>query len=204
MLPGGSNIVTQGVEVVALRLSNLRCLRDGRELFNDLTLTLEPGQVCELMGPNGAGKSTLLRCIAGLYSEYEGELEVGPAQYLGHRVALNALLDVTANLRWYNALAASDADLEATLMTVGLAGYGPVPVGRLSAGQQRRVALARLLVVASTVWLLDEPYTALDHQGQQLVDAMIDAHCANGGVVLCATHQALGCRVDHRVALGGG
>ena len=185
-----------------LTLNQLRCLRDGRELFNDLSLQLSAGQTCMLLGPNGAGKSTLLRCVAGLYAEYDGEIVAAPNQYLGHKAALSPLLSVRQNLQWYAHLAASEVDLEAVLARVGLAGYDPVAVANLSAGQQRRVALARLLVVATPLWLLDEPYTALDVQGQRLVDTMIDEHCASGGSILCATHQDLGARVQQTLRLG--
>ncbi len=203
MLSGGADLVSQGVNADALlAFHDLRCLRDGRELFDGLSLELLPGQVCMLLGANGSGKSTLLRCVAGLYAEFDGTVHSTSAQYLGHRVALSPGLSVTRNLEWFAALAATDPDLDILLERVGMAGYGPVAVGNLSAGQQRRVALARLLVVAAPLWLLDEPYTALDSAGHALVDRMIDAHCAAGGAVLCATHQTLGCRVDHTLTLG--
>ena len=178
-----------------LRVESLRCEREGRVLFTDLNLTLAAGACAALTGPNGSGKSTLLRCVTGLYPDYEGNIEAAPAAYLGHRPAVSPSLTVLENLRWFAGLSSaatlSRDELIGRLDAVGLAGYEDVLCGRLSAGQQRRVALARLHLDESPLWLLDEPFTALDAGGQDLVRALLHAHRALGGAVLCATHQDL-------------
>ena len=182
-----------------LHVADLGCEREGRLLFSGLNLDLMAGACTALTGPNGSGKSTLLRCITGLYPDYEGQIESAPASYLGHRPGVSPGLTVMENLRWVAALsarpatpAAVDSTLIEHLERVGLAGYEDVLCGRLSAGQHRRVALARLCLDESPLWLLDEPFTALDLDGQDLVRALIAGQRANGGAVLCATHQDLG------------
>ncbi len=189
-----------------LRLASLGCEREGRVLFSDLNLSLGMGACAALTGPNGSGKSTLLRCITGLFPDYEGEIEAATSSYLGHRPAVSPSLSVLENLRWFAALtpglASSRAELIERLDAVGLAGYEDVLCGRLSAGQQRRVALARLRMDESPLWLLDEPFTALDADGQDLVRALIAEHRAQGGAVLCATHQDLGVPEAEALNLG--
>lgn len=192
-----------------LRCHELCCERDGRLLFDGLALALQPGEACELLGSNGSGKSTLLRCIAGLYPEYDGTIDCPSSVYFGHRLALNALLSVEENLAWYGALNGVETPatnqtmhIDSLLQQVGLPGYAPIPVAQLSAGQQRRVALARLLLAPAGLWLLDEPYTALDTDGQRLVDGLIERHLSQGGAVLCATHQALGISRKTTLTLG--
>jgi heme exporter protein A len=179
------------VSTPLLVADNLTCERDGRLLFQGLSFALRGGDIVELTGPNGSGKSTLLRCIAGLYPDYEGTIEAQPGLYLGHKLGLNGLLTATENLRWYRALSSGAGDIEAVLARVGMAGYERVPCQQLSAGQQRRVALARMLIGASPLWLLDEPMTALDGAGQRMVADLIRQHATQGGAVLCATHQPL-------------
>lgn len=189
-----------------LDVNGLGCVREGRRLFQDLNLTLSPGECVALIGPNGSGKSTLLRCIAGLYPDYEGTIEAAELSYLGHRPGVSPGLPVLENLRWYAALAGVHADepaLIARLDAVGLAGYEDVLCARLSAGQQRRVALARLGLDESPLWLLDEPFTALDTGGQGLVRQLMADHRARGGSVLCATHQDLGVSDAGLLELGG-
>lgn len=193
------------LQTALLHCQGLRCERDDRVLFADLELVLQSGEACELLGSNGSGKSTLLRCIAGLYPEFDGAIHCPSSVYFGHRLALNSLLSAQENLLWYGALSGVElqpVQIEALLDRVGLTGYAPVAVAQLSAGQQRRVALARLLLVPAGVWLLDEPYTALDTNGQQLVDRLLQQHLSNGGAVLCATHQALGLPGKRTLTLG--
>lgn len=187
-----------------LHVSNLACEREGRVLFSDLTFSLAAGDCVALTGPNGSGKSTLLRCITGLYPDYEGEIEAARTSYLGHRPGVSAGLTVLENLRWFSALSTdpSSAGLLDRLAAVGLAGYEDVLCGRLSAGQHRRVALVRLGLDESPLWLLDEPFTALDLNGQDLVRSLIAAHRARGGAVLCATHQDLGVPGADELRLG--
>lgn len=179
-----------------LQIRNLTCERDGRPLFADLNLHLAAGQLVELTGPNGSGKSTLLRCVTGLYPDYSGSIESAPFNYLGHKPGISPLLTAQQNLRWYAGLAGSPGTgnpvaVTAALERVGLAGYELSRCQNLSAGQQRRVALARLLVGASALWLLDEPFTALDSAGHALVRELLAEQLAQGGAVLCATHQPL-------------
>lgn len=184
--------------------------RDGVPVFQAVDLELSPGGVVELLGPNGSGKTTLLRCLAGLNVDFRGELHCRAAvAYAAHRSGLNPALTATENLAWYAALSTSEATstgtskishvgprgvadaLREALSRVGVEHTADSPCGQLSAGQQRRVMLARLLVDPATLWLLDEPLTALDQGGRALVGELIDGHRAAGGAVVCATHQRL-------------
>ncbi len=186
----------------------LACERDGDTLFSRVDLTVMPGDVVEVLGANGVGKSTLLRTLAGMSPDYVGEvlfrgvaLRTGSAAlsadllYVGHRTGLNAQLAPEENLAWYERMGggggATAARIESTLRTVGLLGYLGVPCGRLSAGQQRRVALARLLLTRASLWLLDEPSTALDSDGVALLECLLVAHRARGGASVIATHAQL-------------
>jgi heme exporter protein A len=180
---------------ILLRASALTCERDGRRLFQKLDLTIAAGDVMELRGPNGSGKTTLLRCLAGLTADYEGSVERRlPTAYCGHRGGLKGELTPLENLRWYAALAGDRADarsLRETLDAMGLEGYALTPCQQLSAGQQRRAALARLRLTRARLWLLDEPLTSLDEDGCALVRELLEAHRRNGGGAICATHTAL-------------
>ena len=196
-----------------LTLRNLGCARGGRPLFEGLNLHLHAGQCVEVHGPNGSGKSTLLRLVAGLFPDYEGSVEAAARFYLGHRPAVSALLSPRENLEWYEraaegngepALSRRKSAVQEALATVGLAAWSEIPCGRLSQGQQRRAGLARALVGAERLWLLDEPLTALDEQGRNLVGRLIAEHCAAGGAALCATHQSLGGADVSIIELGQG
>ena len=181
--------------------------RDGLPVFEAVDLELCSGGVVELLGPNGSGKTTLLRCLAGLNIDYCGELQCSTAvAYVAHRSGLNPALSAVENLAWYAALSTPDSDLETkqagtanspddalreSLSRVGVDHVADAPCGQLSAGQQRRVMLARLLVDPALLWLLDEPLTALDQAGRGLVEELIDGHRGAGGAVVCATHQRL-------------
>lgn len=175
-----------------LCIEGLGCERDGRRLFAGLNLELHGGDCLELRGPNGSGKSTLLRAAAGLFPDYTGTIEAAESLYLGHRPGISALLTAAENLRWYVALRPGDGDVTAALERVGMAGYERVACQAMSAGQQRRVGLARLVCCRAPLWLLDEPLTALDRAGAELVRGLIQDQLAAGGAVLCATHQPLG------------
>jgi heme exporter protein A len=181
--------------------------RDGLPVFEAVDLELRSGGVVELLGPNGSGKTTLLRCLAGLNIDFRGELQCRAAvAYVAHRSGLNPALSAVENLAWYAALSTSDTELETkqvgtassaddafreALSQVEVDHVADAPCGQLSAGQQRRVMLARLLVDPALLWLLDEPLTALDHAGRALVLELIDGHRGAGGAVVCATHQRL-------------
>lgn len=174
-----------------LDVRDFGCERDGRVLFDSLSIRLGPGECLELRGPNGSGKSTLLRAVAGLYPDFTGTIEAAESLYVGHRLGVSALLTAGENLRWYAALQPGGSPAAGALERVGMSGYERVACQHMSAGQQRRVALARLLVCSAPLWLLDEPLTALDRAGQSLVRDLIGEQCAAGGAVLCATHQPL-------------
>jgi heme exporter protein A len=178
-----------------LTATGLRCERDGRVLFDNLDLDVRDGDVVELTGPNGSGKTTLLRCLAGLTADFDGAVRhFGAFSYVGHRGGLNLQLTPLQNLRWSAAIEGTDATtstLSAMLDAVGLAGYELTPCQQLSAGQQRRAALARLQFRSARLWLLDEPLTALDEAGCALVRDLLERHRGAGGAAVCATHQSL-------------
>ena len=176
-----------------LQTSNLTCQRDGRTLFAKLNMRLDKGDYLELTGPNGSGKSTLLRCMAGLFVDYDGDIRVSDYQYLGHRLGISQVLTAGENLIWMAGLVGRDTTaINETLERVGLAGFADVLCSQMSAGQQRRVALARLLLCEAQVWLLDEPLTALDSAGVKLIQSLVADQRLHGCVV-CATHQSLEC-----------
>ncbi len=158
-------------------------------------MRLGPGDIVELRGANGSGKTTLLRCLAGLTSDFSGAIDRCTAfLYMGHRGGINGQLTPIENLEWYGALVGSAADgarMRDALDAVGLAGYARTPCGQLSAGQQRRVTLARLKLDAAALWLLDEPLTALDDDGCALVRSLLEQHRSRGGSAVCATHPPL-------------
>jgi len=193
-----------GADKALLQVDDLECVRDGRVLFSQLQLRLDPGQVVSLEGANGAGKSTLLRCIAGLYPDYSGEISSAPLLYCGHKPGMCGQLSTIENLRFLSHIDAPGAtpsdvglnraevnSLTEALESVGLAGYESVRCASLSAGQLRRVGLARLLVSRAPLWLLDEPLTALDKPGSRLLGRVLAQHVERGGSAVCATHQTL-------------
>jgi heme exporter protein A len=180
------------------------CLeRGGRELFRDLSFDVRPGHLVQVDGPNGAGKTSLLRILAGL-SRYgfEGRvLRYCPLLYLGHQSAVKALLTPRENLAWHVAgeSAYSDTQIEDALNRVGLYGYEDFPSHALSAGQHRRVNLARLYLSRSALWLLDEPFTAIDKGGVAELEKLLVEHVQHGGAVVMTSHQPL--RVAYEVKM---
>lgn len=189
-----------------LKVSGLCCRRDGRELFLELSFSLGAGDCVELLGPNGSGKSTLLRCVAGLYTDYAGAIDAAANLYAGHKLGLSPLLTAQENLEWYAGIGGDSAreptGISDALARVGMAGYEDVACRNMSAGQQRRVALARMLVGGRKLWLLDEPLTALDADGQALVRELMTEQLSGGGAVLCATHQPVGVPGTRQITLG--
>ena len=167
-------------------------------------MQLGAGEMIELRGPNGAGKSTLLRVMAGLFPDYTGELITVPLLYLGHKPGLAGALSPLENLAWYQRFDAPEPNerLVAVLAEVGLAGYEDVPCASLSAGQLRRVMLGRLRLARRSLWLLDEPLTALDDAGGALLRVTLEDHLAQGGGVVCATHQSVGIERARTITLG--
>ena len=190
-----------------LRVSGLAAVRDGRTLFRDLAVEVAGGEVLRIEGPNGAGKTTLLRILCGLDQDCEGVVGYPHADaggrpwredvlYLGHLPGLKPALTPTENLVWLASLRGLPPRLDAAtaLGRVGLTGYEKVPVAALSAGQRRRVALARLLVENARLWILDEPFTAIDRAGVVALEDMMAAHAAGGGAVVVTTHHSLALR----------
>lgn len=183
----------------------LTLLRGDRCLFQDLDFSLRPGGVLLIEGPNGSGKTSLLRAIAGFIEFETGEVQWhgkpirqqwqtfrSSTAWLSHRVGLKADLTIEQNLAFEAGMRAMQpARLPAVLATLGLESLSKLPLGVLSAGQQRRAALARVLLSSATLWMMDEPLTNLDAAGQSLVVESIGAHVAAGGACLAASHQPI-------------
>ena len=198
-----------------MRLSGLglRCVRGGREVFSGLEFWAASGEALAVVGANGVGKTSLLRLIAGLLHPAGGsiELEGGEAEltlseqahYLGHRDALKPALSVIENLAfWRDFLGGETSDAAQSLSRVGLGHATHLPAAFLSAGQRRRLSMARLLCVKRPIWLLDEPTSALDAAGQALFASLMREHLAGGGLIIAATHTPLG--IDARELRIGG
>lgn len=189
------------------------CVRGGREVFAGLDFEAASGEAVAVVGRNGSGKTSLLRLIAGLLVPAGGSiaLEGGDAEltlpeqchYLGHRDALKPALSVAENLSfWADFLGGERRDAAESLATVGLDHAPHLPAAFLSAGQRRRLSLARLLTVRRPVWLLDEPTTALDVAGQDMFGGLMRDHLGRGGLIIAATHAPLG--IDSRELRIGG
>lgn len=190
-----------------LAVSDLSCVRGERALFSGISFLVQPGEMLHVQGPNGSGKTSLLRMLCGLSAPEQGEIlwrnrslcTEGEAffasvAYLGHQNAIKDELSAVENLRVAAAIAGqevSDAEACRGLQAMGLAGKEDLQTKVLSQGQRRRVALARLLLSKSSLWLLDEPLAALDAAGVALVENMLDAHLMQGGMAVVTTHQTL-------------
>lgn len=180
----------------------LACRRGVRQLFENLDFTLESGRALIVTGANGTGKSSLLRLLAGLSAPAAGAVRLEGARepedfaedvhYLGHLDAHKAALSAEENLAfWRDVLGRPALSIAEALEEVGLGGLGRLPVAVLSAGQKRRLALARLLVSDRPLWLLDEPTTALDVAAQARFGVLARAHVEKGGLIVAATHAPL-------------
>jgi heme exporter protein A len=192
----------------------LACIRGGRTLFSGLSFTVEGGEALLLMGPNGAGKTTLIRAIAGLLAPNAGaiRLEDGEAErsvgeqchYVGHLNAVKSSLTVEENAAfWCRFLdEGARARTDRALSAFGLAHLGDIPAGYLSAGQKRRLGLARVLLAERPIWLLDEPTVSLDTAAQEMLRVAVDRHMAAGGLVVAATHAPLGFAKSRDLHLG--
>lgn len=192
-----------------LTARQLCCERDERVLFQNLSFELREGQILQIQGSNGSGKTTLLRILCGLNDNYLGELIwrgetmadnredfLGSLLYLGHRVGVNKILSPLENLRWTCNIhaATTDAQINQALAALGLRGYESTPCYTLSAGQQQRVSLARLMISHASLWVLDEPFTTLDISGVLDLEELMAKHVAAGGSVLVTTHHKLSVR----------
>ena len=201
-------------ELGAVKGETLALARGPRVLFRNLDFEISAGEVLSVEGPNGSGKTSLLRLLAGFLAPLAGRCVVRTAAgdvadpedrarfvgWLGHQDGLKAQLTPVEALRFFVAYYRA-GEIAPALERVGLGRLGSVPVQYFSAGQKKRLALARLAIAARPLWLLDEPLSSLDSDGRALVAGMITQHCASGGIVIAATHEPLGvaCR---RLMLG--
>ena len=189
-----------------LEIRNVTCIRDERVLFEQLSFTISDGELIQIQGQNGAGKTTLLRIIAGLGYADEGDIYWNGESikknredfhsdllFLGHHTGVKRELTAFENLAFYQSMHSNynEEVIWDALARVGLAGREDVTAGQLSAGQQRRVALARLWLSNHKLWVLDEPLTAIDKQGVKVLEQLFMSHAKQGGIVLLTTHQDL-------------
>ena len=186
----------------SLVIDKLECQRGYSQLFTNLCFQVNAQEVVRITGTNGSGKTSLLKILAGINTQEQGcvtfdqnvvksDAYQQEVFYLGHQAALSAELSSLENLEFLSALnqpVAREVLIQA-LEDIGLKGYAEDPCANLSAGQKRRVILASLFISKAKVWLLDEPFTALDPKGIKIVESRIAQHCANGGLCLFSTHQ---------------
>ena len=193
-----------------VQVENLFCERDERVLFEDLSFTASAGEVIQVEGQNGSGKTTLLRILSGLSNNFEGDIfwkgqPVAEVRddffrellYFGHHPGVKAVLTPEENLQWYAAMhpGVDGGLIDGALDKVGLCGYEDSPCHTLSAGQNRRVSLARLYLSHAKLWVLDEPFTAIDKKGVAEKEQLMLDHANRGGCVIFTTH--------HELAIGG-
>lgn len=189
-----------------LKIENLFCERDDRVLFESLNFEVNAGEVLQVEGQNGSGKTTLLRILSGLSRHFEGDIYWQGQSlddcaqdyresllYFGHQPGVKAVLTPRENLHWYASMhpAIDLAKLDYALEKVGLSGYEDSACHTLSAGQNRRVSLARLYLSSAPLWILDEPFTAIDKRGVAEKEVLIAAHAEQGGTVILTTHHEL-------------
>lgn len=197
-----------------LKGTNLTCERQRRLLFHSVSFELAAGEVLRIEGPNGSGKTTMLRMLCGLYVDFEGEVDWDLDHYplyIGHRTGVKDQLTAEENLGWLARLyagketnrEAGPADIRHALQEVGLRGFEDVRCDSLSEGQRKRVNLARLYLIRSAAWVLDEPFSAIDASGVEKLQRRIEWQCEQGGVVVLTSHQPLelNCPVKH-ISLG--
>jgi heme exporter protein A len=190
----------------------LACIRGSREVFTDLSFSLQSSEALVVTGPNGAGKSSLLRMVAGLLRAAAGRFELrgGEAErtiaeqchYLGHQDALKPSLTVAENLAFWTRYLEGVGQPREALARVELDRLADLPAAYLSAGQRRRLSVARLVAVQRPIWLLDEPTTALDRAGQERLAELMQAHLAAGGLIIAASHGPIGLPAARELRLG--
>jgi heme exporter protein A len=197
---------------VRLEATDLTCVRGGREVFAGLSLSLGAGEALVVTGRNGAGKSSLLRMVAGLVRIAAGRLVLHdgdpertlPEQlhYLGHQDALKPALTVQENLAFWTHYLGGKETVGPALAAVGLEAVVDLPAAYLSAGQRRRLSIARLIAVRRRIWLLDEPTAALDRAAQEQLAALMREHLAAGGMIVAAAHGPVGLEQAKELRLG--
>lgn len=187
------------VKKVGIRADALAIRRGSRLLFQDVSFATVAGEYTEIRGANGAGKTSLLRAIAGFLGVHSGNVVFDGVEepalalhYLGHLNALKGSASPRAHMRYWSGLLDGDPAIEDVARRLDVSALLDLPARVLSQGQQRRVALSRLLIAPRPVWLLDEPSAALDSAGRRIVADLVTAHCATGGIALAAVHEPLG------------
>ena len=185
-----------------LIVNNLSCQRGYKLLFENLSFELNSGEVLKVSGPNGSGKTSLMKILAGLSSFEIGSIDYDDTKinserynldflYLGHLAALSPELSCLENLKYTMRLGNDNLDLDFSdaLKKVGLEKFENELVGKLSAGQKKRIALSLLFITQSKVWLLDEPFSALDSKAIKIIETRVEDHCNSGGICILTTHQ---------------
>lgn len=200
-----------------LKTEQLACQRGDKILFTGLNLTVNSGDFVQIEGHNGIGKTSLLRIVVGLAQALSGEVSWNGINvvkqrenyhydllYLGHHSGVKPELTAWENLKFYQRISAckqGDEVLWQVLKTVGLLGREDIPAAQLSAGQQRRIALARLWLSKAPLWILDEPFTAIDKKGIQVLTALFEQHVQKGGIVIFTSHQDVQSTILRKVRL---
>lgn len=208
------------MKINRIKVQNLSAQKGERLLFEDINFELALGQSLLLKGPNGSGKTTLLRLLSGADKIEDGQIHVytdasgdtarpdgvlGISHFITHQDGLKKNLTVYENLSFWTAYMGGDKTrIDSALATVGLEPMPHILAGRLSAGQKKRLMLARLLTVSHPLWLLDEPSVSLDDDGQQLLAKLMQTHIEAGGIVMAATHLPLGIEFSQTLQLTGG
>ena len=182
--------------------NNLSCQRGYKLRFENLSFELNSGEVLKVSGPNGSGKTSLMKILAGLSSFETGSIDYDDTKinserynldflYLGHLAALSPELSCLENLKYTMRLGNDnlDVDFSDALKKVGLEKFENELVGKLSAGQKKRIALSLLFITQSKVWLLDEPFSALDSKAIKIIETRVEDHCNSGGICILTTHQ---------------
>ncbi len=200
---------------LVVEVEDLACSRGGRAVLAGISFRLESGRLLAVTGPNGAGKSSLLRLLAGLLRPERGAIRFGGTEetaavthYLGHADALKPAMTLRETLRFWSIVyrqqgrVTLDSDIDEAAELAGVSHALDLHAGVLSAGQRRRTALARLLLAPRPLWLLDEPASSLDRDGEALLGRLMHTHLGRGGLIVAATHQALPVPAHEELALG--